>query len=296
MTEQLDLFRDSRAVGFVNEIVAALEARDAQRATAALADLRSRAPEDANVPGLEFLTRALAQWRTPIADAQAIAAAARRLDAEIAPAARRTLGAAGSGFVAGFFRELADAALGLAYSAAQPTAHRAWLCLRAGAWEEADAAAASIPHAATTPDALHWLSCARYRREGLAAARSTLFSLAWHAPERLATTFADLDDELLERDWQRFCATREWTDIDETKLPAWFPAWYVIEHPITRTGLDYFNAPATKPAEAARLLNHILELESRGDWRKLALSRENLRNLNEDLFDHYMARRWVHHR
>jgi hypothetical protein len=295
MNDQLDLFLDSRSVRFVNEVVAALDARDAERAAAGLAALRAHAPNDANLPALEFLTDALAGWCKPAADAQAIAGAARWLEGEVAPAAQRALGACAGRFVCAFFRELADVARGLSYSNAQPTAHRAWLCLRCGAWAEAEAAAQAIPRASTTPDALQWLACARYRQHGLAAARSALFALAWHAPPRLASALAELQDELLDRDWQRFAGACEWDSLPDAELPAWFPAWYLHEHPAARSDLDYFDAPNTKPAETARLLNHILDLESRGDWHKLASARDKLRNLNEDLFKLYMVRRAVQH-
>lgn len=296
MNDQLDLFLDSQAVQLANEVVAALDMRDVQRATTALGRLRAHAPEGSNIPALELLTHALAVWRPPMADSRAVAAAARQLEFDVAPAAARALGPAADRFVAAFFRELAEAARGIAYSAAQPTAHRAWLCLRCDAWAEAEEAASSIECASTTPDALQWLACARYRQHGLAAARPALFALAWHAPHMLAGAIAELDDELLERDWQRFSGSCDWADVGDADLPAWFPAWYLLEHPIARKELDYFNAPTTPPAEAARLLDHILDLEGRGDWRKLASARDKLRNLNEDLFDLYMAPRSVQHR
>lgn len=222
MNDQLDLFLDSQSVRFVNEVVAALDARDAERTAAGLAGLRAHAPDDANLPALEFLTDALAGWCKPAADAQAIAGAARWLEREVAPAAQRALGVCAGGFVCAFFRELADVARGLSYSNAQPTAHRAWLCLRCGAWAEAEAAAQAIPRASTTLDALQWLACARYRQHGLAAARSALFALAWHAPQRLASALAELQDELLDRDWQRFTGACEWDSVADAELPAWF--------------------------------------------------------------------------
>ena len=48
--------------------------------------------------------RGLAEWRRPGADPQAILAAVRWLDDELAPAARQVLGDAAPAFVAGFFR------------------------------------------------------------------------------------------------------------------------------------------------------------------------------------------------
>jgi hypothetical protein len=293
MNDQLDLFLDSQSVRFVNEVIAALAARDAQRAAAGLGALRAHAPADANLPALESLSDALARWRPPVAQTQAIAAAARWLESELVPAAQRAMGVAAGRFVAAFFRDLADAARGLPYSQAEPTAHRAWLCLRCGAWAEAEAAAHAIPRASTTPDALHWLACARYRQHGLAAARSTLFALAWHAPQRLASALAEVNDELLDRDWQRFVGACEWDGMPDAELPAWFPAWYLLEHPVVGNELDYFDAPNTNAVEAARLLKSILVLESRGDWHKLASARDKLHKLNADLFKLYMGRRAV---
>jgi len=297
MNGQLDLFLDSQAVSLINDVIAALGQRDSQRAAAALDHLRSHAPDDAKVPMLQFLTRALRDWHSPAADSQAVAAVARWLDVEVAPVAQRSLSpAVARRFIAGFFRELADTASGLAYSAAQPTAHRAWLCLRCGAWAEAEEAALSIPSGSTTPEVLHWLACARYRQRGLAAARPALFALAWRAPQLLAATISELHDELIGRDWLRFSGSCAWEGVDDEELPAWFPARYLLEHSVTGRELDYFNAPATAPAEAARLLNHILDLETLSDWRKLASARDKLRKLNTELFDLYMATRSVQHR
>jgi hypothetical protein len=105
-----------------------------------------------------------------------------------------------------------------------------------------------------------------------------------------------LRDELLDRDWQHFSVASEWTSVPEADLPAWFPAWYLIEHPAASEELDFFDAPIKPPAEAARLLKHIFGLEGHGDWRKLAHERAKLRALNAELFAIYMARRTVNHR
>lgn len=296
MDDQLDLFLDSDAVRRVNEVVAALMARDAERAAAALTTLRAHAPDESCLPALECLAAALAAWQPPKADVHAIARAVQWLDDEVAPAARRGMAVGADAFMREFFRDLAEAARGLAYIETQPAAHRASLCLRCEAWVEAVDAALTVPNADATPDALQWLALARHRLQGLAAARAALFALAWHAPQRIAGALAELQDELLMRDWQRFNAAAEWASVSEAELPAWFPAWYLLEHPAVRAELDYFNAPLTPPAEAARLLNRLLDLESRGDWRQIAALREKLRALNTDLFGLYMARRSVQRR
>ena len=293
MGDQLDLFLDSRAVTLANEAIDALSARDAVRAPASLDRLRREARDHPALPALETLAGALAGWRKPDADPAAIVRAVQWLDNAIAPAAGRALGPAALAFVGGFFRDLADAARGLAYEPARATAHRAWLCLRCGEWGEAEEAARAIPGSTQNPDALHWLCVARYRRYGLAAARSSLFALAWHAPQRLPSILAELDDELLDGDWQAFDRASEWESVQESELPAWFPAWYLLEHPVVGKELDNVEFPDSPPAKAVRLLLDLLEMEKRGNRPKLTIQREQLRLLNPDLFSLYMGRRAV---
>lgn len=293
MHTQLDLFQDSRAVVLANEAIDALAARDAARAETNVGKLRCEAPETRSLPPLETLTAALAGWRVPGADSAAIVQAVEWLENEIAPAANQALGRAAHAFMSGFFHDLAEVAQGLAYDASRPAAHRASLCLRCGEWAEAEAAAHSIPRSNAIPDALHWLCVARHRQHGLAAARSALFALAWHAPARLAPTLEELGDELLDRDWQAFGRACEWESVGEAELPAWFPAWYLLEHPAVAAEFDGVEFPDCAPARAARLLLALFELERQGNWRKLARTREQLRLLNSDLFSLYMARRAV---
>jgi alkylhydroperoxidase family enzyme len=56
------------------------------------------------------------------------------------------------------------------------------------AWREstvftdAEQAALAIPEWNAIPDALHWLTVARYRLGGVDTARATLFGLAWRLP------------------------------------------------------------------------------------------------------------------
>jgi len=291
--DQLDLFLDSRAVALANEAIDALSARDAVRAPVSLDRLRREGPDHPALPALETLAGALAGWRKPDTDPAAIVRAVQWLDNEIAPAAERVLGPAALAFVGGFFRDLADAARGLAYEPARATAHRAWLCLRCGDWGEAEEAAGAIAGSAQNPDALHWLCVTRYRRHGLAAARSSLFALAWHAPHRLPSVLAELGDELLDGEWRAFEHACEWETLEEAELPAWFPAWYLLEHPVVGKELSGAAFPDSPAANAACLLVELVELERQGHQRRLVGQRERLRRLNPEFFSLYMARRAV---
>src|SRR5262245_10704754 len=279
-----------------NDAVGALAARDATRGGVALERLRSEAHDHPALPALRTLVRGLAEWRRPGADPQAILAAVRWLDDQLTPAARQALGDAAPAFVAEFFREMAQDARGVGYGPAHAQAHRAALFLRCGDWAQAEDAAAAIPGAARRSDPLQWLTVARYRQSGLAAARATLFALAWHAPHRLAAVRAELADELLEREWRALERGCEGEGIAGAELPAWFPAGFLVEHPVAGKELGDIAFPDSPPATAARLLVALLALERRGDQRRLAGERERLKRLNPELFALYMARREVRHR
>lgn len=293
MNVQLDLFLDSRAVVLANDAVRAIGERDGRRAARYVSELRAEAADYPALRSLEILARALAAWQRPSCDATSILSAVVSLEDLVAPAARDALAARADDILAPFFRDLAEASRGLAYEASRSKAHRAWLSLRCGDWEQAEDAALGIPGANEIPDALHWLTVARYRRRGLAAARPTLFALAWRDPPRLAELIDGLQDEALKGDYRRFNGACEWTNTAEVELPAWFPAWYVLEHPAAAGDFDSSETSMAPPVRTARLVTRILELEQQGDWKPLVALRDQFRRLNADLFSLYMARREV---
>jgi len=293
MSLQLDLFLDSRSVVLANEAAGAISARDAALAAQRVAELRSVAPDYPNLHFLETLARELAEWQQPPGDVAQIMSAIVRLENVIVPAATQAVGAASKSILDPLFRDLAQASRGLPYEPAHAKAHRARLSLCCGVWAAAEQAALDSPRAREIPDALHWLTIARYRQHGLAAARPTLFALAWHEPQRFPSVLGELGDELLDRDFRSFERACEWAEIEAPELPAWFPAWYVLEHPAVAIDLQEMDVMAAPPAKAARLLARILEVERQGDWKKLVALREPLRLLSSDLFSLYMTRRVV---
>jgi hypothetical protein len=220
---QLDLFLDSREVLIANEAVEALVARDATRAAAKVDELAEEGPNHPALPALQLMTRALASWERPAADSAAIARRVARLQDEVAPAAAAVLGASARLFVHPFLLELAETARGLPYDAAHPQAHRAHLCLLGGDYDDAEEAVRAIADWRDNRDALHWLSVARYRREGLDAAREPVFQLAWRAPTKVPALLAELDDALLLREWNAFEAACAWPSIGGGRAAALVP-------------------------------------------------------------------------
>ena len=293
MNVQLDLFLDSRAVVLANEVVRAIDERDGVRATRYARELRAEAADYRTLWSLEILARALTEWQRPPRDATSILSAVALLEDVIAPAARDAFVGRANDVLTPFFRDLAEASRGLAYEPSHAKAHCAWLLLRCGDWEHAEEAALGIPGASGNSDALHWIAVARHRRRDLAAARPAIFALAWCDPPRLATLIEALQDDVLDRDFRRFNGACEWMDIGASELPAWFPAWYVLEHPAAADDLNFDEAATTPPVRAARLVARILERERQGDWKALVALRAQFRLLSVDLFSLYMAHREV---
>lgn len=292
---QLDLFLDSHEVVLANETVAALLARDPPRAAAKVGQLQDEGPDHPALPALKLLVDALTGWEPPAREPAAIARRVAWLQQEVTPAASAVLGGSARAFLLPFLHELADAARGLPYDGRYPDAHRARLCLLVGDYGGTEEAALAIPGWIGNPDALRWLSLARYGRDGLDATRGTLFQLAWRAPAALPPLLGELDDALLMREWHAFEAACAWASIAEDELAAWFPAWYLTEHPGAAAQFRDTTFPDTPAARAVRLLLRLLELERQADVRALPAQRASLRALNPDLFALYMARRAVHH-
>jgi len=274
----------------VNQAIDAVLARDAFEAGSSIAALRAEAPDHPALLGLETLATALLEWPQRVSDTSRIVALAVWLEQEIAPVARQVLGLRADLLLAAFFRDLARTARGLNYDPTNTKAHRAWLCLRCADWAQAEEAALAIPGANEIPEVLHWLAVARHRQRGLVASRPALFALAWREPQRLASVVTALDDQLLTRDFEMFDRACGWEGVEPSELSAWFPAWYLLEHPGASKDVATAEPPATPPATAARLMMHIIELERQPDWKALIALRTQLRLLNSELFSLYMAR------
>ena len=294
---QLDLFLHSRAVVLANDVIAALLARDAVGAAECLDRLCAEEPGHRVRKALETLCHTLGEWPFPSTNPAEIAEAIRRLKTDVYPAALAAMGDKATEFMRPLWRDLAQAASAHDYDAAFPQSYSAALYLRCGDAEAAAAAAQAVARHDDNVDALHWLAVARYRMEGLAACRIPLMRLALLGPERLPGALSEIDDPLLNRDWRAFHAACHWLDPEDQTVGAWFPAWYLVEHPGIR--IDWGGAatlPATRAAQAFVAIARLLELEKHGYSTALVSARSRLRDLDPDMFAFYMARRDVGHR
>ena len=294
---QLDLFIHSRAVILTNDAINALLAREAAQASACVGRLRAEVPQCGTLNALETLSRALSEWPLRTTRPAEIAAAVEWIEGEVHPAALAAMGSKATDFMRPFWHDLAHEARLHAYDATFPQAFCVGLYLRSGDVLAAATTAESIPDWERNADALHWLAVARYRIDGLDTCLAPLLRFALLAPQHLSKAVAEIGDPLLQRDWSAFQSTCDWLDPADETAGAWFPAWYLVEHPGVRIGADdATSSPATHAAQTFFAIARLLELERRGYSAVLISSRRRLRDLAPEMFGFYMARRDVGHR
>jgi hypothetical protein len=289
---QLDIFEDSRDLMLRNDVLHALERRDAAVARQAWRRFAAEFAGDATLAPLDRLVRALEQPEAaPFDTAPQAAAALHILQEEIAPAAMRLWNAtAAAAWLAALWAQLARCAARLPFNAATPDLHAAALWLRAGGPAEAAEAAARIASWRRIPAPLAWMAEAVYRRDGPDAGWALLAELAWLAPERFDALLRRLDDPLLKRLRKQFDA--EFEGDGQEADGAWFPAWVLCEKPAL-AGLLGQAQPGLQcaPERAMRLLLDLLQLERQGRQHDLPLRRKQLRELQPALYAAYMKSR-----
>lgn len=285
---QLDLFLHCDATVCANDAIAALLQGDARQAGEQLRRLESEVPGYQLLGGMQTLCRALREWPWPMANPAEVAAAVRRLETEVEAAADAVLEAKAPDFMHPFWHDLAVAAEPHPYDPALPIAFSAGLHLRCHEFSEAAATAEAIPNRDANPDALYWLTLARYGMAGLEACRPSLLRLALVAPDRLAATLDEVGDAILQRDWKAFLETLGW--LDDGEAAAWFPAWYLLMHPATPALSATAPLPAAPAAEALTAMERLNALEPLGHGDELVAARGRLRELAPELFGIYMER------
>jgi hypothetical protein len=276
----------------LNDLIDSLLERNPVRARERLQLLRVEAPGHPALEALESLYTALDEWPVATTNASETARVVEWLDSEVAKAAASALGTSAPTFMSLLWRELAVAVASQAYDPADPQSHSAALYLRAGDAWAALQAVTSIPGRDLDPFVLQWMALARHRTSGRHACRVPLFSLALTVPQHLPAVLAALADPALQGDWERFWLDCTWLDPREAMASAWFPAWYLIEHPATRIDEAVTAAdPDTPPARAFQATKLLLALEPGGHGAALISARAELQRIDARLFGCYMSRR-----
>jgi len=289
---QLDIFEHSREVMLRNDVVHALEQRDAQAARAAFDRLAQECPLDEIVPALRVLTETIESGdHSTFGHHAALHAAWLALEDVVRPAALHTFGDPGAGkWLAALWKDLAQRAEALPFRAEHANEHAAALWLRAGEWHAAAQAVATIESWRRIPAPLAWMAEARLHHCGLQATWPMLAELAWLAPRRLAELVDRSPDPLLPQLVRRFEADFEGSG-DGGDL-AWFAAWVLTERPQLAEHLAATQASQHSPPEQAmRLLVELLGLERQGRHHDIIERRKSLRDLHPSLYAAYMTTR-----
>jgi hypothetical protein len=289
---QLDIFEHSRDLMLRNDVLHALERRDAASARTAWRRLEAEIPSDDALSALDLLVSTLeCPEGPPFADPAEAAQALQRMQRDIEPAAQRLWGAqAGAAWLAPLWRQLAQRAARLGFRAGAAEAHAAALWLKAGDFAAAANAVQQIESWRRIPAPLAWMSEARFRLDGLDPCWGLLAELAWLAPQRFDALTRRLADPVLTRLRRHFDA--EFEGEGSAADLVWFPAWMLCETPALARGLGQAQPGLQSPPERAmRLLLDLLHLERQGRQRDLLAQRRNLRDLQPVLYATYMKSR-----
>jgi len=289
---QLDIFEHSRDVMLRNDVVHALEQRDAALARAACDKLAKDAPEDESLPALLALAEAIENRdRSAFRDHEALCRARRALLDQTTRVAQRIFGDAGAAsWLDPLWQELAQRAAPLAFQADRSDDHAAPLWLRARNWKSAVNAVASIESWRRIPAPLAWMAEARMHLVGLHPTWPMLAELAWMSPRRFEEFSARTTDPVLQPLKRKFHA--EFDGAGDTSDFAWFPAWVLTDRPDLADSLGAaLLSQHSPPEQAMRILVELLGLERQGRHHDIVGQRKKLRDIHGALYAAYMKTR-----
>jgi len=289
---QLDIFDHSRDTMLRNDVVDALERREASIARTAWRRYSDEFPHDETLRPLAVLVDALEHDEYgPFLDHDAVRDAGRVLNNEIEPAALRVFGEkSAAAWLSPLWREMAQRAAQLPFRPDRSEDHAIALWLRAGDWSAANDAVERVESWRRIPAPLAWMAEVRYRVDGLDGAWALFAELAWLSPGRFGHLTKRLADPLLERLRKRFDVSFE-GDGDVEDL-AWFPAWVLTEKPgLSRLLGEAQHSLHTAPEQAMRLLLELLGLERQGRHHEMVERRKALRDVHPSLYAAYMTTR-----
>ena len=290
--QQLDIFEHNRDVMLRNDVLQALEQRDARIARIAWQCLASELPHDRLLPALNVLTESLEQHSgAPLTDHDALAQARQWLSDQVAPAACQAMGQTpGQAWTLRLWQSLARRCTRLGFDPQRANDHAAALWLRGQDWAEVVTSVERIESWRRIPAPLAWMAEARCRQGQLDTCWPLLAELAWLSPGRLDALLRTAADPLLTRLYKKFGASFDGSG--ELADLAWFPAWVLVEAPALAPRLTLAQASQHSPAERGmRLLLALLGLERQARHHELVPGRRALRDLHAGLYSAYMATR-----
>ncbi len=289
---QLDLFIDGRDAVLVHEIVTGLMSRDVERTEAGLHRLGQEHARHPDLVALTALVEALTAPAPPAATHVALTERIELTERKLVPAARRLLGADADTFLRPVWQALAATAADLAFEAAHPRAHRAWLCQQYGEWTDVRAAVENELCWADTPLLRYWMGLAQHHLGAPEVAIRLWLPLCWMDPLFFETRASTVPNPTIRTAWTAFEQAFPFEEslADDASMTAWFPAWLLLRH----WGLSrLFHADDVPDVGGAvRVFRHLvalLPLEQRGLTDELVRQRRALRQVDEHFFRYYMV-------
>jgi hypothetical protein len=303
MPVQLDIFDDSRDVMLRNDVLQALQQRNAAKARTVWQRLVQEYPQERLAADLltliELLEGQASLTSAPgetgeagrLADHAALRQARLHLAQTMAPVAHKVFGPAqAQRWMRPLWQNLAQRADHLPFCAEHEEEHAAPLLLSLQDWPGAAQVIERIPSWRRIPAPLAWMAHTKLQQFGLQAASWPLLAeLAWLAPKRLDALVDQAGNPILQRLKEAF----ELEFDDDAPAPstssapptsAWFPAWVLTRDSSLARELTLAQpGQHSAPEQAMRLLLEMLGLERQGRQREAVAKRQHLGELHPSL-------------
>jgi hypothetical protein len=268
---QLDLFLDGGEAVLIQELRAALAARQAARAGSLLDDFSARFSDHRLRPDAERLCDALAHLEGG-GVASSVEEEFHRLREHLAPAAERLLGARCRDFMTPFWRQLAARLEGLPFDPVSPERHASWVYAQCLDWCGVRTSVLAGGDPPRQPVLLSRLAQAERRLGERVAAIERLALLCWCFSQQAESLLdaAGFPDAGVHAAWESY---RD-LDLEPPADGAWFPAWLLLREP----GLAkaWQTPPPDEAGPAGRGFDALKRLVAtrRVDRQEIALRRE----------------------
>jgi len=279
---QLDLFMDATGVTLVNGVTATLKERNYAEARRLLERLFDADSGNSQIGDLELLVSATESLHLTVEDASAELG---YLEQELAPLAGDKLGSGSRDFLAPFWQRLLKALQDEPFDPDHPKLHASYPAIQLEAWNQVQRSIEAEKSWSGDPLLLrrYARACGRLQQNELAA--SYWFRLCWHFPNQ-ADAIGREAESIWRSRWQRFIGLEPELDSKD------FPAWSLLEQPgfilrLTDTAcMTDVEAPEDYLVTADLVTAGVAAVPA----ADLIKQRRRLKDLNPDLFAHYLDR------
>ena len=279
---QLDLFMDATGVTLVNGICVALKERDTAEARRLLERLFDADPGNSQIGDLELLVRAAEDLCHPVEN---VTAHLHTLQQELSPLASDLLGSGSRDFLAPFWQRLINALQDAPFDAEKPEMHASYPAMQLEAWGQVQRSIELESAWTEQPLLLRRYAQASGRLQQNERAACCWFRLCWEFPHQADAIGREAEPVWRHR-WQRFLGLEpELANQD-------FPAWSLLEQPVLASRLadeDCLNEVEV-PEDYLVTADLVVAGAAAVPVADQIADRKRLKELNPDLFTHYLGR------